>query len=340
MKYSKDEVIRRSKEVHGDEYDYTITEGVNATAEKIQYRCKKHDYVHTQSFHNHLQGKGCPLCAKENRPKSRKNTFKKKFLDKIKETRIDLDKYDFDAVDFDYRDELGRMKLFCKEHGWFFIRPNHFMNGVEGCKFCNGRNRNDEELINELSNIHPNLDFSQAKYSERKDDYKVKVICPEHGEFYMNYYNLLRGQGCYKCSMKKFGIESRLTNEEIIKRGIEKYGDRYTYEKLDTKNRIGHNKRKIIVTCKEHGDFEVDIHNFIDGKSGCPCCRNSKLELKVELALEKRNINFVKEQTFDWLRYKSNLFLDFYLPEYNIAIECQGSQHFEPVDIWRWRRIS
>lgn len=24
------------------------------------------------------------------------------------------------------------------------------------------------------------------------------------------------------------------------------------------------------------------------------------------------------------------LFLDFYLPEYNIAIECQGIQHFEP----------
>jgi hypothetical protein len=24
--------------------------------------------------------------------------------------------------------------------------------------------------------------------------------------------------------------------------------------------------------------------------------------------------------------------LDFYLPKYNLAIECQGIQHFEPVD--------
>ena len=24
--------------------------------------------------------------------------------------------------------------------------------------------------------------------------------------------------------------------------------------------------------------------------------------------------------------------LDFYLPDYNIAIECQGEQHFKPVD--------
>ena len=26
--------------------------------------------------------------------------------------------------------------------------------------------------------------------------------------------------------------------------------------------------------------------------------------------------------------------LDFYLPEYNMAIECQGLQHFKPVDIF------
>jgi very-short-patch-repair endonuclease len=26
--------------------------------------------------------------------------------------------------------------------------------------------------------------------------------------------------------------------------------------------------------------------------------------------------------------------LDFYLPEYNVAIECQGIQHFEPIDFF------
>ena len=24
--------------------------------------------------------------------------------------------------------------------------------------------------------------------------------------------------------------------------------------------------------------------------------------------------------------------MDFYLPDYNIAIECQGEQHYEPID--------
>ena len=34
---------------------------------------------------------------------------------------------------------------------------------------------------------------------------------------------------------------------------------------------------------------------------------------------------------FDWLKYKNPLKLDFYLPDYNIAIECQGQQHYKPI---------
>ena len=26
--------------------------------------------------------------------------------------------------------------------------------------------------------------------------------------------------------------------------------------------------------------------------------------------------------------------LDFYLPKYNVAIECQGEQHFKPIEFW------
>ena len=28
------------------------------------------------------------------------------------------------------------------------------------------------------------------------------------------------------------------------------------------------------------------------------------------------------------------MFLDFYLPEYNVAIECQGGQHFSPTELF------
>ena len=49
--------------------------------------------------------------------------------------------------------------------------------------------------------------------------------------------------------------------------------------------------------------------------------------------LRKKSINFEYQKRFDWLGKQS---LDFYLPDYNMAIECQGEQHFEPV-FYRWK---
>jgi len=62
---------------------------------------------------------------------------------------------------------------------------------------------------------------------------------------------------------------------------------------------------------------------------GCPFCNESKLEKEVEMFLNKKHIIFEKQKRFNWLGRQS---LDFYLPKYNIGIECQGEQHYKPVD--------
>lgn len=53
------------------------------------------------------------------------------------------------------------------------------------------------------------------------------------------------------------------------------------------------------------------------------------MERKVYKLLLEKKVVFERQKRFDWLGRQS---LDFYLPEYNIAIECQGEQHFKPVD--------
>ena len=40
-------------------------------------------------------------------------------------------------------------------------------------------------------------------------------------------------------------------------------------------------------------------------------------------------IEYKRHKKFDWLGLQH---LDFYLPKYNIAIECQGEQHYKPID--------
>ena len=80
----------------------------------------------------------------------------------------------------------------------------------------------------------------------------------------------------------------------------------------------------MIITCPIHGDFEQTPHNHLQGK-GCPLCRISHLEKEVGETLKRNTIQFEKEKQFEWLGRQK---LDFYLNDFNIAIECQGKQHF------------
>ena len=84
------------------------------------------------------------------------------------------------------------------------------------------------------------------------------------------------------------------------------------------------------ILCPEHGEFWQTPSSHLCGK-GCPYCKESHLEKEINDFLIKNNIIFEREKHFDWLGKQS---LDFYLPEYNIAIECQGIQHFEPIDFF------
>ena len=106
------------------------------------------------------------------------------------------------------------------------------------------------------------------------------------------------------------------------------HGDKYDYSKVKyiTAN------DKVCIICPEHGIFWQSPAVHINGKHGCPKCNSSKLENSVRNFLIENNFNFEEQKTFEWLKYKGNQYLDFYLPDYNIAIECQGIQHFKPVD--------
>ena len=122
-------------------------------------------------------------------------------------------------------------------------------------------------------------------------------------------------------------ISKFLTTEEFIRRSKEIHGDKYDYSKT---NYID-NKSKVTIICPIHGEFEQIAAEHLRGH-GCSKCYCSKLENLMRSFLEKENINFIERKTWDWLIFKGSQHVDFYLPEYNIAIECQGRQHFEPVN--------
>jgi len=71
---SKNDFIKKSKEIHGNNYDYSLVDYVNQRT-KIKIICTVHG-VFEQTPNKHLQNRGCPTCKKS------KGELKiKKFLD-------------------------------------------------------------------------------------------------------------------------------------------------------------------------------------------------------------------------------------------------------------------
>ena len=88
-----------------------------------------------------------------------------------------------------------------------------------------------------------------------------------------------------------------------------------------------HNGTKVCIICPEHGEFWQTPNSHLLGR-GCPKCKRSHMENDISMLLTNNNIEFIEQKKFSWLGLQS---LDFYLPKYNIGIECQGMQHFEPT---------
>lgn len=136
---------------------------------------------------------------------------------------------------------------------------------------------------------------------------------------------------CPNCSRKK-RVEKRTHS---LKEFLEKYAEINKSSHYDfSKSAYINSSTKMVVTCPKHGDFEIRPNDLLHGH-GCPKCNNSKLEMEVASFLDKEGIEYVQYATFEWLvNEKTNrkLTFDFFLPEYKIAIECQGEQHFVPIE--------
>ena len=181
------------------------------------------------------------------------------------------------------------------------------------------KRRTTKEFIELSKQIHNNrYDYSLVDYINKEK--KVDIICPIHGVFSQKAGLHLLGSGCPKCSYVYRGNLSKKTLNDFIIEAKKIHNDFFSYEKFNYVN--AHTKGVII--CPIHGEFEQNPNDHLQGK-GCPKCNMSFLEKEIFSFLMRHKINFECQKSFEWLGKQS---LDFYLNDYNIAIECQGKQHF------------
>ena len=231
-----------------------------------------------------------------------------------------------------------KVEIECPKHGTFLKTPDAHITQKQGCPFCAREKQfpnkidNKKDFIQQADKTHNKFyDYSFIQYQGYKDrNKKVKIICPKHGAFYQIAGNHLSlKQGCPKCFFEK----SRKTFSKFVEESNQIHNNFYDYSKVQYIN----TSTKVCIICPEHGEFWQTPYSHIIKESKCPNCKNrfSKSENKIALFLDKINVIYIRQKTFTECKgIRNKLPFDFYLPEYNVCIEFDGRQHFEPVSIF------
>ena len=294
------------------EFDLSTYKTLNS---KIRIICPKHG-EYWQSVKYALRSFGCPKCVNEINGRKQRTPLNK-FIEQARE--VHGDKYDYSKVE--YVNNSTKICIICPEHGEFWQEPATHLRS-QGCPKCSHTyKRTKDDFIEDARKVHGDkYDYSKVEYVDTKT--KVCIICHEkdefgneHGEFWQTPKNHLKGYGCKKCS------NNFLDENIFILKSQKIHGDKYDYSKVEYVN----NKTKVCIICPEHGEFWQIPNCHLSGQ-GCPLCKTSHLEREMKQFLVDNEINHVyqyhNKDIFDRQSF------DFYLPEYNIAVECQGEQHY------------
>ena len=242
-------------------------------------------------------------------------------------------------------------------HGSYLITISNFYKGSR-CPYCSHFH----------GKVHPKDSFGQwlidtygggaiKKYWSPKNtldpfevapktNKKIWILCQEKG--YHNDYggyetipvSFIKGARCPYCC-NHHGKVHKLDSFGSLYPEKAKYwsknNDKSPYEVTSYTNK----KYKFI--CEECGEeFKRGLDKLNRNDIGVICseCNSSSLEQKTKDVLEKYNIKYYKEYIFNDLIGvgNKNLRFDFYLPQYNTLIECQGKQHKRWIEGWQTKK--
>jgi very-short-patch-repair endonuclease len=180
-------------------------------------------------------------------------------------------KYDYSKVN--YKSSIVEVEIICHTHGIFFQKPYVHLRGG-GCSKCI-RRLNTKEFIKLSKKIHKNkFDYSKVDYI--KNNIKVIITCPTHGDFLQQPHNHLSGFGCRECG-KEILKNSRISNtNEFVKKAKKIHKNKYIYSKVNYVN----NRVNVIIVCPIHGDFLQKPDNHLH-KMGCYKCGIESLKNKL-----------------------------------------------------------
>lgn len=134
------------------------------------------------------------------------------------------------------------------------------------------------------------------------------------------------------CKMSKFDIR---VNKKYYIYNVNHYAKLHNWDVkcLGFGDRQYHkNRQSLKFRCSCGEEFETNICLFEQGKTVCSKCAKSvsRYEELFKAYLERKNIQYIFQYSFNDCRDVLPLPFDFYLPQYNVLIEIDGEGHFHP----------
>jgi very-short-patch-repair endonuclease len=233
-----EQIIEKCKAVHGDKFDYSLTEFINHR-KKIKIICLKHGVIEV-TIDYHLKSKtGCYKCGNEQTALKLKKTTQE-FIKQASE--IHKNKYLYTKTN--YINNASKIIIICPIHGDFEqVVSSHLMGN--GCPKCadilNGlkKRKTTEQFIEDSIKIFGDR-YGYDKVEYTTGDSEVLIFCKKHNYYFkiIPYY-FLSGSGCPKCTESK--------------------GERKISDFLD-KNKIEYKSQKSFNECKNIAKLLFDFY--------------------------------------------------------------------------------
>lgn len=294
--------------IYKNDFQVISNEYINQyTNIKIKHKCGN-EFEYTPKYI--LKGNcKCPFCEEVRCLSINEDLFKKKI------------KNDF-ILKSSYKNLTTKVILQCKKCKKEDIYiPNNVLYNKRKCKNCYKQN------IRKTKAKEFNQYFKDGKY-ELKSEYikssqKVDILCKKcNNIFKMTPNDFKNGYRCPYCAGNK-KKDTNTFKKEIFNLVGNEYEVLSEYKNTNSKVLLKHNK------CNT--EWWTTPNSFLNGNHRCPYCKRSIGEEKIKNWLKDNNIKFVEQYKFNDCKYYKVLPFDFYLEEYNLLIEFDGIQHFQPI---------
>lgn len=208
--------------------------------------------------------------------------------------------------------------------------------GVYTCHKCSAKYRWENNLeqrrndyYNRISEICNSYDYTllTVKNEIKNNHSYIAYVCPKHGKHKMRIYNFLTGKRCPECAKESAHKAYKLSPKEVVKR-VEECGGQI----INPDDYYNQDKKNLLFVCPEcQKIFTSSFRHFVQhGGQVCSDCSNNESlgEKKIRYYLEDKHIDYISQYWFKDCRDIHPLPFDFYLPNYNVAIEFDGQQHY------------